>query len=284
MYSWYAGSVEADVYFCPERQGTYFGSFYLKDWPAMGNPNYTINEQLTASAGQDFLAALPAPQAALVTGLVDVQRSALYEIVDRREDIAILLRRFLAGETPDSAAVLALSARYGELDGQIAYWYATRFAAVAQALGAEDQAEVEALADSLGYLPPTGAFLYSAPIPMPTIPNTDFLFMPSAVDVGDGWDPIRPGLRLSLCAMPNPASGAVTIGFVLPAAGTVQVAVHDASGRVLNRLASGAFAAGAHQALWTGLDDAGYMVPAGIYFVRLETAAGVRSLKVIRVH
>ena len=25
--SWYAGSVTADVYFCPERQGTYFGSF-----------------------------------------------------------------------------------------------------------------------------------------------------------------------------------------------------------------------------------------------------------------
>ncbi|MCP4286578.1 MAG: hypothetical protein GY792_19385, partial [Gammaproteobacteria bacterium] len=30
MLSWYAGSVEADVYFCPERHGTYFGSFYLK--------------------------------------------------------------------------------------------------------------------------------------------------------------------------------------------------------------------------------------------------------------
>jgi len=36
MFSWYAGSVEADVYFCPERHATYFGSFYMKDIPAMG--------------------------------------------------------------------------------------------------------------------------------------------------------------------------------------------------------------------------------------------------------
>jgi Raf kinase inhibitor-like YbhB/YbcL family protein len=176
MYAWYAGSVTADVYFCPERQGTYFGSFYLKDWPAMGNPNYTINEQLTASAGQDFLAALPAPQAALVSGLVDVQRNALQEIVTRRTDIATLLRKFQAGQTPDSAAVIALSARYGELDGAIAYSYATRFSNVARALTTEQKAKVTALADGLGYVSPAGAFLYSAPIPMPTIENTDFLF------------------------------------------------------------------------------------------------------------
>jgi hypothetical protein len=36
FFSWYAGSVEADTYFCPERHGTYFGGFYLKDLPAMG--------------------------------------------------------------------------------------------------------------------------------------------------------------------------------------------------------------------------------------------------------
>ncbi len=180
MYAWYAGSVTADVYFCPERQGTYFGSFYLKDWPAMGNPNYTINEQLTASAGQGFLAALPAPQAALVSGLVDVQRSALLEIVTRRTEIATLLRKFQAGQTPDSAALIALSARYGELDGALSYSYATRFSKVARALTTEQKAKVTALADGLGYVAPTGAFLYSAPIPMPTIENTDFLFGSSA--------------------------------------------------------------------------------------------------------
>ena len=35
MLAWYLGSEEADVYFCPERQGTYFGSFFMKDIKAM---------------------------------------------------------------------------------------------------------------------------------------------------------------------------------------------------------------------------------------------------------
>ena len=51
MFSWYAGSLEADVYFCPERHGTYFGSFYLKDAPAVGNPGYSIDTTLTGNLG-----------------------------------------------------------------------------------------------------------------------------------------------------------------------------------------------------------------------------------------
>ena len=176
MYAWYAGSVVADVYFCPERHGTYFGSFYLKDWPAMGNPNYTIDETLTASAGQNFLAALPAAQASVITGLVALQKPALLELVERRRDISTLLRQFQTGTTPDSSAVIALSARYGELDGTIAYLYATRFASVSQALTTSQRAGVTALASQLGYVSPTGAFLYSAPMPMPVIASTDALF------------------------------------------------------------------------------------------------------------
>jgi hypothetical protein len=176
MYAWYAGSVTADVYFCPERHGTYFGSFYLKDWPAMGNPNYTIDERLTADAGQNFLAALPAAQASVITGLVALQKNALLEMVDRRRGISTLLRQFQTGATPDSSTVIALSARYGQLDGTIAYLYATRFASVAQSLTTSQRAAVTTLAGQLGYVAPTGAFLYSAPIAMPAIANTDALF------------------------------------------------------------------------------------------------------------
>jgi len=176
MYSWYAGSVEADVYFCPERQGTYFGSFYLKDWPAMGNPNYTIDEQLTARAGTTFIAALVDSQKTLVTGLVDIQRSDLNALVAAREAISRELRKFVAGSEADSATVLSLSRHYGELDGAIVYNYATHFARVGRSLSEAQKAKLTSLADSLGYVAPTGAFLYSRPIPMPEIPNTDFLF------------------------------------------------------------------------------------------------------------
>jgi hypothetical protein len=176
MFSWYAGSVEGDVYFCPERQGTYFGSFYLKDWPAMGNPNYTIDEQLTARAGEEFLAVLTPAQSDQVKNLVELQRADLYEIVDRREDVSIQLRRFMTEEEIDSTAVMNLSERYGELDGEIVYFYATCFAEIGQALSSGQQANLTALADSLGYIPATGAFLYSQPIDMLEIENTDFLF------------------------------------------------------------------------------------------------------------
>lgn len=177
LFSWYAGSVEADVYFCPERQGTYFGSFYLKDAPAMGNPNYTIDSNLTAESGAAFLAALNAEQAQTVTNLVDVQRDDLYAIVDTREDVATELRRFIAGESADEAAVLALMEKYGELDGQIVYNYATTFADVGQSLSSGQEATLAGLRAALGVSQPTGAYLYSEPIDMPEIPESDFLFV-----------------------------------------------------------------------------------------------------------
>jgi hypothetical protein len=176
MYAWYAGSVEADTYFCPERQGTYFGSFYLKDWPAMGNPDYTIDEQLTASAGENFLAVLTPSQKDMITSLVNAQKAALYTLVDRREDISTQLRRFMTEETIDSAAVMSLSEQYGQLDGEICWRYATTFAQVYGLLSTDQKAQLVAIVDALGYLPATGAFLYSQPIAMPTIPDTDFLF------------------------------------------------------------------------------------------------------------
>jgi hypothetical protein len=176
MYAWYAGSVTSDIYFCPERHGTYFGSFYLKDWPAMGNPNYTIDETLTASAGQNFLAILTTPQANEIRGIVDIQRSALTELVAKREAISTALRKFLASQTADQSTILALSARYGELDGELSYYYATTFTQVYKTLSDDQKTKLLQLADNLGYLNPSGGFLYSEPIPMPEISGTDFMF------------------------------------------------------------------------------------------------------------
>ncbi len=178
LFSWYAESITADVYFCPERQGTYFGSFYKKDAPAVGNPNYTIDPSLTANMGKAFLQALTHAQSALITNLVADQKPALYEIVDRRQDISTLLRQFISGTTPDQSTVLSLMDHYGELDGDIIYRYATTFAQVSQGLTADQRAQLVKLrTDLLGSLScPTGAYLYATPISMPDIPNTDFLF------------------------------------------------------------------------------------------------------------
>ncbi len=179
MYSWYAGSVAADIYFCPERQGTYFGSFYFKDAPAMGNPNYTIAPNLTADEGDKFLAKLTGGQRQLVTNLVTVQKYYLYDLVEARSNVSVCLRQLLVTNAIDTNAVLALCRHYGELDGMIVYAYATHFAQVGQSLSTNQQASLMAQRlDLLGtnLLYPAGAYLYSAPIAMPVIPNTDFLF------------------------------------------------------------------------------------------------------------
>lgn len=144
----------------------------------MGNPDYTIPSNLTGDMGRALLETLTSDQASTITDLVDAQRPDLYEIVDRREEVALLLRQFLTGGTPDQATMLGLMEDYGELDGEIVYRYATAFAQVDQALTAEQRAQLLALrAEMLGdMLVPPGAYLYSQPISMPEIPKSDFLF------------------------------------------------------------------------------------------------------------
>jgi Raf kinase inhibitor-like YbhB/YbcL family protein len=180
MFSWYAGSVEADVYFCPERHATYFGSFYMKDIPAMGNKNYSISTTLTDDSGKMFLAALTESQRELITNLIEQQRADLTEIVNTRRAIATELRRFMKENTIDKDKVLALSRRYGELDGEISYFYTMAFSKVGKTLTADQKKTLLKLRNLDAKYTCKGAYLYSRPIASPEIPNTDFLFSASA--------------------------------------------------------------------------------------------------------
>jgi hypothetical protein len=68
--------------------------------------------------------------------------------------------------------------QYGELDGAIIYHFATNFTLVKQSLTAEQQAQLMAFrSEMLGDMTtPSSAYLYSQPIALPDIPNSDFLF------------------------------------------------------------------------------------------------------------
>jgi len=183
MFSWYAGNVEADVYFCPERHATYFGSFYMKDIPAMGNANYSISTSLTRDSGEAFLAALTESQRGLVTSLVEQQRAGLNEIVKTRRAIATELRGFMKEPSVGKVKVMALSKRYGEQDGEISYFYATSFAQVAKTLTPDQKAKLLKLRNLDAKYTCKGAYLYSQAIPLPEIPNTDFLFSAAAANL-----------------------------------------------------------------------------------------------------
>jgi phosphatidylethanolamine-binding protein (PEBP) family uncharacterized protein len=187
LFSWYAGSVDADVYFCPERHGTYFGSFYIKDAPAVGHEGYSIDEQLTATAGSALCDSskgyVTAQQAATMSALVDTQRGNLYaspgaNIVQLRTQIATLLRGLLVSTAGSDAVrdqVLALSETYGDLDGANNHAYATVFTQVYGTLTADQKTRLSDLRQSImsgtysdgtpfDYSVCTTYFLYSATI------------------------------------------------------------------------------------------------------------------------
>ena len=174
LFSWYKGSIDADVYFCPERHGTYFGGFYMKDYLTMGNASYFISTSLTGDSGQGFLDVLNTEQKALITGIIDEQRPWLQEIAEIRANVSAELRKAMTGGTVNKTKVYALIERYGELDGKMSELYATRFAAVNETLTSTQRAALVKLRNL--DVVPQGAYLFSTPVAMPPIPNTDFMF------------------------------------------------------------------------------------------------------------
>jgi Raf kinase inhibitor-like YbhB/YbcL family protein len=176
FFSWHAGSVEADTYFCPERHGTYFGSFYMKDMPAMNKRDYDISTAVTGDSGENFLNLLNADQRANITVIPDRQKKLLAETVEVRQAMSVELRMFLSGGQADKARVLALGRRYGALDGEMSWIYATAFAKVGRTLTPEQHAACVKLRNLDGYHS-APAYLYSNPLQeLPALPNSDFLF------------------------------------------------------------------------------------------------------------
>lgn len=185
------------------------------------------------------------------------------------------------------------------------YWSSTTFSSVTPASGS--WAVYVSFGRAMGYMPPLGGWIDvhgagaqrsdpktgdPARYPYGHGPQGDAVRIynyvrlvrdaGSTTDVGDkGSTPAGAGLALR--AAPIPAAGSVVIRFVLPSAGTARVAVYDAIGRIVSSLVSGAFSAGTHEVAWAGSDAVGQRMRAGIYFVRLETSIGTRSVKIALV-
>jgi len=276
LFSWYAGDLDADVYFCPERQGTYFGSFYLKDAPAVGNPNYTIESNITQDYGNYFLETLNSDAADSVKDLVNIQKPYLFEIVDRREDVSRSLRKFIAGETPDSLEVIELMKRYGELDGMIVYHFATCFANVHKTLnGTQIQKLQEYRTELIGDLNPTGAYLYAQAIEMPEISNTDFLFTGTSSVDANSIEPAKFSLYQNY---PNPFNPQTTISYNLEHYDHVKLSVFNSLGQRIQVLTDKYQEAGYHSAVFVGRN-----LSSGLYLYKLEIGNKVEMKKMILI-
>jgi hypothetical protein len=91
------------------------------------------------------------------------------------------------------------------------------------------------------------------------------------------------GATRLLGARPSPFTGGTSVAFELARAGEATVELFDVTGARVRTLARGAHAAGRHAIAWSGTDDAGRRLPAGIYLVRLAADGIISTSKVVRL-
>jgi hypothetical protein len=124
------------------------------------------------------------------------------------------------------------------------------------------------------------------PTPPPTA--AEYWLQEVAADGRENWygpayldaAPIPTALRLGQ-NQPNPFNPRTTFSFSLPKSGRVLLGIYDVRGAQIATIFDADTSAGEQTAEWGGLDDQGVAAPSGVYFARLETAAGVRTVKVM---
>ncbi len=85
------------------------------------------------------------------------------------------------------------------------------------------------------------------------------------------------GPAVLMAPRPNPTAGSATIAFRLARPEFVRVTLVDATGRTVRTLQQGMLAPGEHARIWDGRSDGNRDVPAGLYFVVLQTSEGRRA-------
>lgn len=90
---------------------------------------------------------------------------------------------------------------------------------------------------------------------------------PSAVGTGEVSSPAT-----RLRALPNPFHRATALHYFVEHAGPVRLLVFNASGALVRTLDDAPRTAGWQHSSWDGADNTGRPVPAGLYFLRLESA------------
>jgi hypothetical protein len=92
----------------------------------------------------------------------------------------------------------------------------------------------------------------------------------------------RQSLALS-APFPSPMRERTEIRYFLPRAGRAAVSLHDVGGRRVRGLGDRIEQAGGRSIWWDRRDDSGARAASGVYWVRLETADGTLTRKVVVV-
>jgi hypothetical protein len=88
---------------------------------------------------------------------------------------------------------------------------------------------------------------------------------------------------IHLSAFPNPFNASISIQFTTPSSYPVQLVVYDVLGRKIAMIGQYAFSAGNHTLHWRGISDQGQPVASGMYFARLTTPLGAKSIPIVNL-
>jgi hypothetical protein len=121
----------------------------------------------------------------------------------------------------------------------------------------------------------------------PPAGEADYWLQEVTTDGSDHWygpahlaaAALPPALRLAQ-NHPNPFNPRTSFSFGLPRPGRAVLAIYDVRGAGVATVVDADLPAGEQSVEWNGLCNGGTPVPSGVYFARLETAAGVRTVKV----
>jgi len=80
---------------------------------------------------------------------------------------------------------------------------------------------------------------------------------------------------------PNPFNPTTTIPYHLDQPDQVRLSIYDITGREVKRISEGTQQPGFYTASWNSTDEAGTIVPSGIYFVRLQVGNSTEVRKMI---
>jgi hypothetical protein len=83
--------------------------------------------------------------------------------------------------------------------------------------------------------------------------------------------------RIGLQVAPNPFNPRTTLRLDLPVGGPTTVRVFSVDGRLVDTLHRGWMPAGPNELPWTARDHRGSLLASGVYLLRVETPAGVRT-------
>ncbi len=133
----------------------------------------------------------------------------------------------------------------------------------------------EAMIEIVGSLPNSGVV---------TLTVTGFNRIPhcESVTVGHGTSPVDTTYVLALEQnSPNPFRPSTTIEFTMSAEGHARIDIFNVNGRKVHTILDDVCRAGANEAPWDGCDPSGAELAGGVYFYRLETAAGSETKKML---